>query len=62
MVRTCTSHHPTRRAARESLAEEADDALRDFLQTGLHVTHHEVDSWVESLGTRRPGRLPPVRG
>ena len=48
----------TREELRQDFADEAEKARADYEQTGLHVTHAEMDAWAKSLGTRRPKRFP----
>ena len=48
----------TREEARQSFRDEADKALRDYEENGLHATQAEIDAWVDSLGKRRPRRAP----
>jgi predicted transcriptional regulator len=58
LMREAISEYLGREEARQSFREEASRAWRDYKETGFHVTHEEVDAWVESLGTRRPKRRP----
>jgi len=51
------SHSPDRlrrEEARRTFEDEATEAWRDFVQTGHHVTQAALDSWIDSLDTRRP--------
>jgi len=58
LMREAIQQYLTREEARQSFREESDEAWRDYQGTGLHATQAEVDSWVDSLGTRRPKRAP----
>lgn len=58
LMREAIQQYLTREEARQSFREEADDAWRDYQKTGLHATQAEIDSWVDSLGARRPKRAP----
>jgi predicted transcriptional regulator len=49
---------PSQAKARQSFCDEADKAWLDYVRTGLHITHAELDAWAKSLGTRRPKRFP----
>jgi predicted transcriptional regulator len=57
-ARKRSSHYLMREELRQDFADEAEKARADFEQTGLHVTHAEMDGWAKSLGTRRPERFP----
>ncbi|SJM92875.1 conserved hypothetical protein [Crenothrix polyspora] len=45
-----------REQAHKHFFEEGRKAIEHYNQTGLHVTHDEIKSWAESLGT--PKELP----
>ena len=45
---------PTREQARQSFRDEATEAWRDYVKTGRHATQADLDTWIESLGARRP--------
>lgn len=44
---------------RESFMQEALDSLRDFEETGLHITGDELFAWLDTWGTD-PDREPPA--
>lgn len=58
LMREAIQQYLTREEARQSFRDEADEAWRAYQETGLHATQAEIDSWVDSLGTRRPKRPP----
>ncbi len=58
LMREAVREYLTREELRQAFADEAEEAWLDYEQTGLHVTHGEVDAWAKSLGTRRPKRFP----
>jgi predicted transcriptional regulator len=57
-MRGAMSAYLGREEARQSFRDEAERAWPDYRESGLHVTQDEVDTWVESLGTRKPKRRP----
>ena len=58
LMREAVREYLTREELRQDFADEAEKAWVDYEQTGLHVTHAEIDAWAKSLGTRRPKRFP----
>jgi predicted transcriptional regulator len=58
LMREAVREYLTREEARQSFRDEADKALRDYEETGLHATQAEIDAWADSLGKRRPRRAP----
>jgi len=58
LMREAVREYLTREELRLDVANEAEKALADYEQTGLHVTYAEMDAWAKSLGTRRPKRFP----
>ncbi|MBI2738783.1 MAG: ribbon-helix-helix protein, CopG family [Rhodospirillales bacterium] len=58
LMREAVREYLTREELRQDFADEAEKAWADYEQTGLHVTHAEIDAWAKSLGTRRPKRFP----
>ncbi|MFI4999562.1 MAG: CopG family ribbon-helix-helix protein [Reyranellales bacterium] len=58
LMREAVREYLTREEARQSFREEASDAWRDYKESGLHATQAEVDTWIDSLGTRKPKRAP----
>jgi predicted transcriptional regulator len=58
LMREAVREYLTREELRQAFADEADKAWLDYQQTGLHVTHAEIDAWAKSLGTRRPKHFP----
>jgi predicted transcriptional regulator len=58
LMREAIQQYLTREEARQSFRDEADEAWLDYQKTGLHVTHAEVKTWVDSLETQRPKRAP----
>jgi predicted transcriptional regulator len=44
--------------ARDSFAREAEDAWRDYQETGLHVTGDELFAWLRTWGTEPPVEPP----
>ncbi len=47
-----------REEKREKLREDAMKAHENYLQTGLHVTSHEANSWLENLAAGRNEDAP----
>ena len=58
LMREAVSEYLTREEARQSFREEAEASWAHYKRTGLHITQAEVDAWVDSLGTKKPKRLP----
>jgi predicted transcriptional regulator len=58
LMREAVREYLTREEVRQAFADEAEKAWLDYEQTGLHVTHGEIDAWAKSLGTRKPKRFP----
>jgi len=58
LMREAVREYLTREKLRQDFADEAEKAWADYEQTGLHVTHTEMDAWAKSLGTSRPKRFP----
>ena len=58
LMREAVREYLTREEARQSFRDEADEAWRDYEETGLHATQAELDAWAKSLGTRKPKRTP----
>ena len=58
LMREAVREYLTREELQQDFADEAEKAWADYQQTGLHVTHAEIDAWAKSLGTRRPKRFP----
>ena len=58
LMREAVSEYLDREEMRQSFRDEAARAWQDYRETGLHVTQDEVDTWLESLGTRKPKRRP----
>ena len=57
-MREAVREYLTREELRQSFRDEADKVSRRYEENGLHATKAEIDSWVDSLGTRRPKRAP----
>jgi len=58
LMREAVREYLTREEARQSFRDEATTAWRDYEETGRHATQAELDSWIDSLGTRRPRPAP----
>ncbi len=58
LMREAVREYLTREEARQSFRDEAEEAWRDYKETGLHTTQAEMESWAASLGARRPKRPP----
>jgi predicted transcriptional regulator len=58
LMREAVREYLTREELRQDFSDEAEQAWADYEQTGLHVTHAEMEAWAKSLGTRRPKRFP----
>ena len=58
LMREAVSEYLGREEMRQSFRDEAARAWQDYRETGLHVTQGEVDTWVDSLGARKPKRRP----
>ena len=58
LMREAVSEYLGREEMRQSFRDEAARAWQDYKETGLHVTQDEVDTWIDSLGTRKPKRRP----
>ena len=56
LMREAVAEYLGREEAREAFRLEAARSWRDYEESGLHLTHEDVDAWVESLGTGKPGR------
>jgi predicted transcriptional regulator len=44
---------------REQYLREGEEAYQHYKQTGLHLTHEEVDAWLEKLERGEDASLPP---
>lgn len=62
-----TAHYLMREAIHEYIQREesrlkfiraAEAASLEFRETGLHVTHDELDSWMETWGTENEQTMP----
>ena len=49
LMREAIEQYVTREEQRESFRQEALDALRDYQESGLHVTGDEADAWLAEL-------------
>jgi len=58
LMREAVSEYLGREEMRQSFRDEAAHAWQDYKETGLHVTRDEVDTWIDSLGARKPKRRP----
>ena len=58
LMREAVREYLTREEARQSFRDEADKALREYEENGLHATQAEIDAWVDSLGKRGARRAP----
>jgi predicted transcriptional regulator len=45
--------------AKDKLNKEAMDAYNDYRISGLHITHEELDTWLDSWGTENEQPAPP---
>lgn len=45
--------------AKDRLNQEAMDAYNDYRTTGLHITHEELDTWLDTWGTENEQPAPP---
>ena len=43
---------------RNDFIEEARSSLRAYQQTGKHLTHKEVQDWLQSWGSQNERKLP----
>ncbi len=44
--------------AREKYLQDGDEAYDHYRSTGLHLTHDEVDEWLEKLENGQTAELP----
>lgn len=58
LMREAVREYLSREEARQAFVDEAEKAWLDYEQTGLHVTHAEMDAWAKSLGMRPLGTRP----
>ncbi len=60
LVREAVEQYLQREEAEIAFAREADEAWVDYKSTGLHLTHAEVDAWLEKLENGEEAELPPA--
>ena len=62
-----TAHYLMKEAIHEYIQREesrlnfiraAEAASQEFKETGLHITHEELDSWMETWGTENEQPMP----
>ena len=44
--------------AKDRWNREAIEAYNDYRSTGLHITHEELDTWLDNWGTDKDGVAP----
>jgi predicted transcriptional regulator len=44
--------------AKDRLNQEAMEAYNDYRTTGLHLTHEELDTWLDTWGTENEQAAP----
>lgn len=45
--------------AKDRLNQEAIEAYNDYRATGLHITHEELNTWLDTWGTENEQPAPP---
>jgi predicted transcriptional regulator len=58
LMREAIRQYLDREEARESFKQEALASWAKFLETGLHLTGHEVAEWLETWGTDNEAEMP----
>lgn len=59
LMREAIADYVARAEAKEAFRQEALESLRQYRETGLHLTGDEVDAWLETWGTEREIEAPP---
>ncbi|WP_175821960.1 CopG family ribbon-helix-helix protein [Burkholderia sp. BCC0419] len=58
IMREAIAEYVEREEKRESFKQEAMQAWEDYQSTGLHVTHEEMDAYLEKLETGEAAEPP----
>lgn len=58
MMREAIAQYVNREEAREKFKQEALLSWKKFQETGLHLTHQEIDSWLDAWGTDKEKEIP----
>ena len=58
VMREAIFEHVEREEKRERFKIEANEASRDFEETGLHLTQAEVFAWMDRWGTENETKAP----
>lgn len=58
VMKEAIQQYVSREEAREKFKQEALLAWKNFQETGLHLTHQEVDNWLDTWGTDKEKEIP----
>lgn len=58
MMREAIQQYVNREEAREKFMQEALESWKKFQETGLHLTHQELDTWLDTWGTDKEKEIP----
>ncbi|MFT3741307.1 MAG: CopG family ribbon-helix-helix protein [Gammaproteobacteria bacterium] len=59
IMREAIREYVEREEAREKFKQEALLSWQHFQETGLHLTHQEVNDWLDTWGTDKQKPIPP---
>ena len=62
IMREAIAQYVLRAENSESFRQEAQASWRDFQETGLHLTGHEVQAWLNNWGTDKEEAAPECHG
>lgn len=58
LMREAIRNYIEKETARHAFITEARDSYEAYQQTGLHITHEEFDSWIQSLAQKKNNLMP----
>ncbi len=58
MMLEAIQQYVDREEAKEKFKQEALLSWKNFQETGLHLTHQEVDNWLDTWGTDKENEIP----
>jgi predicted transcriptional regulator len=59
LAQEAVSNFVEKQEAKDRLNQQAMDAYNDYRATGLHITHEELDTWLDTWGTENEQPAPP---
>ncbi len=58
VMREAIQQYVTHEEAREKFKQDALSSWKSFQETGLHLTHQEMDAWLDTWGTNKEKEIP----